>query len=427
NILLSPDGSIYLADFGLARIAEAGASTLSKDVMLGTPQYISPEQAKGNIELNEGTDVYSFGVVLYELVVGRVPFNADTPFSIIHDHIYTPLPLPSKVNPRVPEIVERVLLKSLAKDPADRFLSVRELIHAFRSALTEGRLPQEVKTAARESAPVHGGALEAGSALSDLDDGEKGADDSAAASKRRRWPWIAAGLGSTLICLLVFVLALGAADQGGPTTANGAEGSTLIDEARETQSTDERDRPAEVLSDPRAAYKRAEQLSENGRQVLAAQGFIRAGQLFLQEEAFIEAAQSYLKAFELDRASFEEQDDVVNGLAQAAFLGASNQQIWPVIERIDAETGEWPLLRVIEARANIFVGDADQTIPLLEGVLREEGNLPLARAVWAEYELQHGDANVAREMLEELMSQPDQMPPWLVEHLQNLMQTFREE
>jgi len=103
NVLLSPDGSIYLADFGLARIAQAGASTLSKDVLLGTPQYISPEQAKGTQELDEGTDIYSFGVVLYELVVGRVPFNADTPFSIIHDHIYTPLPLPRKVNPKVPE------------------------------------------------------------------------------------------------------------------------------------------------------------------------------------------------------------------------------------------------------------------------------------------------------------------------------------
>ncbi len=90
NILLCPDGSIYLADFGLARMAQAGELTLSSEMLLGTPHYISPEQARGERNLDAGTDIYSFGVVLYEMVVGRVPFNADTPFSIIHDHIYTP-------------------------------------------------------------------------------------------------------------------------------------------------------------------------------------------------------------------------------------------------------------------------------------------------------------------------------------------------
>jgi len=138
NVLLSPDGSIYLADFGLARMAQAGASTLSKDVMLGTPQYISPEQGQGVRDLDQGTDIYSFGVLLYEMVVGRVPFNADTPFSIIHDHIYTPLPLPSAVNPNVPEVVERVLLKSLAKDRKDRFETVEQQVIAFRTAVLDG-------------------------------------------------------------------------------------------------------------------------------------------------------------------------------------------------------------------------------------------------------------------------------------------------
>jgi serine/threonine-protein kinase len=121
NVLLGFDDRIYLADFGLARIALAGESTLSSDMMLGTPQYISPEQAMGTRELDEGTDVYSFGVMLYELIVGKVPFSADTPFSIIHDHIYTPLPLPTHVNPNIPEAVERVLLKALAKQRKDRY------------------------------------------------------------------------------------------------------------------------------------------------------------------------------------------------------------------------------------------------------------------------------------------------------------------
>jgi len=137
NVLLSPDGNIYLADFGLARIAQAGESTLSSDMMLGTPQYISPEQARGERNLDEGTDIYSFGVVLYELVVGRVPFSSDTPFSIIHDHIYTPLPLPRAVNPRVPEAVQRVLLKALAKDRVDRFATVDEIVAAFKAGISD--------------------------------------------------------------------------------------------------------------------------------------------------------------------------------------------------------------------------------------------------------------------------------------------------
>ncbi|MGB7539839.1 MAG: serine/threonine-protein kinase [Anaerolineales bacterium] len=137
NVLLTPEGGIYLADFGLARIAQSGESTLSTDMMLGTPHYISPEQAQGVKNLDAGTDIYSFGVVMYELSVGRVPFNADTPFSIIHDHIFTPLPLPRAINPKVPAAVERVLLKALAKDRKDRYADVDALVKAFLEAVRE--------------------------------------------------------------------------------------------------------------------------------------------------------------------------------------------------------------------------------------------------------------------------------------------------
>lgn len=136
NVMLAADGGIYLADFGLARIASAGESTLSMDSMVGTPHYMSPEQARGVKDLDAGTDIYSLGVVLYELVVGRLPYSADTPFAIIHDHIFTPLPMPRSVNVNVPEAVERVLLKALAKERADRFVDVAALVSAFRSAVS---------------------------------------------------------------------------------------------------------------------------------------------------------------------------------------------------------------------------------------------------------------------------------------------------
>jgi serine/threonine protein kinase len=146
NVLLTSDGTIYLADFGLARIASAGESTLSGDMIMGTPQYISPEQAMGKKDLNEGTDIYSFGVMLYEMIVGQVPFNADTPFSIIHDHIYSPLPIPHTINPNVPEPVERVLLKALSKNRADRYADVQEMVTAFKEAWQTAGMPMKGTT-----------------------------------------------------------------------------------------------------------------------------------------------------------------------------------------------------------------------------------------------------------------------------------------
>jgi serine/threonine protein kinase len=134
NVLLSEDGETYLTDFGLARIAQSGTSTLTSDQMVGTPQYISPEQAMSKTDLDFRTDIYSFGVMIYEIVVGRVPYNADTPFAVIHDHIYTPLPLPRKVNQKVPEGVEQVLLKALAKNPQDRFQDIGTMIKTLENA-----------------------------------------------------------------------------------------------------------------------------------------------------------------------------------------------------------------------------------------------------------------------------------------------------
>ena len=134
NVLLGPNGVMYLADFGLARIAQSEVSTLSSESALGTPHYVSPEQAMGKHDLDRRTDIYSFGVMLYELVVGKAPFGAKTGYAIIHDHIYTPPLLPRTLNPQLSEPVEQVLLKALAKDPNDRFDTVDQMVLAFKNA-----------------------------------------------------------------------------------------------------------------------------------------------------------------------------------------------------------------------------------------------------------------------------------------------------
>ncbi len=135
NIMVTTEGDVFLTDFGLARMVQAGESTLSQDMMVGTPQYISPEQAQGISNLDGRTDIYSLGVILFEMLTGRVPFSADTPFATVHDHIYAPLPLPSTINPDIDPDVERMLLKALAKEPDDRFATADDLLKALESTL----------------------------------------------------------------------------------------------------------------------------------------------------------------------------------------------------------------------------------------------------------------------------------------------------
>lgn len=140
NIVIDRNGTPYLTDFGLARLASSGESTMSADMLLGTPHYISPEQARGLNNLDGRTDIYSLGIVLYELLVGKVPFTGDSAFSIIHDHIYTPLPAPSIVNPEIPEAVERVLYKALEKEPKKRYSTAGSFIHDLTTAIHDDNL-----------------------------------------------------------------------------------------------------------------------------------------------------------------------------------------------------------------------------------------------------------------------------------------------
>ena len=135
NIMVDERDDVYLMDFGLARATQSGESTMSADVMLGTPHYISPEQAQGNKDLDNRTDVYSLGVVLYELVTGRVPFMGDTSYAIIHSQITEKPPSPREINPNIPPTVEAVLLKALAKNRDDRYPSATALVDAYREAM----------------------------------------------------------------------------------------------------------------------------------------------------------------------------------------------------------------------------------------------------------------------------------------------------
>jgi serine/threonine protein kinase len=131
NILLTGDGTAVLSDFGIAQVA-GGTQYTTSGAMMGTLQYMAPEQglARGDVR----SDIYSMGIVLYEMLVGEPPFDADTPLAILLKHMNDPLPIPREKNPEIPEPLERVLLKTLAKQPADRYSSAKEMARALAEA-----------------------------------------------------------------------------------------------------------------------------------------------------------------------------------------------------------------------------------------------------------------------------------------------------
>ena len=124
NIMVLPDGNIKVMDFGIAR---AKNSHLTQDNnVLGTAHYVSPEQTRG-LELGPTTDIYSLGVVMYECATGQVPFDGDDAISVALKQVNElPVP-PSQLNPRVDATLERIILKCMEKDPADRFQTADEL------------------------------------------------------------------------------------------------------------------------------------------------------------------------------------------------------------------------------------------------------------------------------------------------------------
>lgn len=131
NILVTETGRIKVADFGIARAINSSATMKEDKKILGSVHYFSPEQASGNT-LDERTDIYSLGVVMYEMMTGVVPFEGDTPLSIALQHVQDAIPLPTKYNRRIPRLVERCILKAMAKNPDDRFQSVAELMSELR-------------------------------------------------------------------------------------------------------------------------------------------------------------------------------------------------------------------------------------------------------------------------------------------------------
>jgi len=195
NVIVDSEGVVKVTDFGIAR---AGASQMTEEgAIIGTAQYLSPEQARG-APVDQTSDLYSTGIVLFELLTGQVPFTGDSPVEIAMKHLAETPPAPSELRPDVPGDVDLVVLRALAKEPADRYQSAAAMDADLETVARGGRVAAETAEAATM-------------VLS----GERAIDATAATQVTRRppgqyeppkrgrplWPWLV-GLG-LLLALLV--------------------------------------------------------------------------------------------------------------------------------------------------------------------------------------------------------------------------------
>ncbi|MBN1285224.1 MAG: protein kinase [Anaerolineae bacterium] len=135
NILVDREGNAFLTDFGIAKILEGNVSFTATGGTVGTPAYMAPEQSMGG-QVSTRADIYSLGITLYEMLAGRVPFQADTPVAVILKHLHDPLPMPREFNPDIPVDVERVVLHALAKDPEERYERASEMAADLERAMS---------------------------------------------------------------------------------------------------------------------------------------------------------------------------------------------------------------------------------------------------------------------------------------------------
>jgi tRNA A-37 threonylcarbamoyl transferase component Bud32 len=433
NVLLSDEGVVYLADFGLARIAASGESTLSSDMLMGTPQYISPEQARGDKNLDAGTDIYSSGVLLFEMIVGRVPFNADTPYSVIHDHIFTPLPRPSSLNPRVPEPVERVLLRALTKARADRYASIGDMVCAFRAAVgattAEARAPGAVEvdaaaTAVQAASPNRAaGGIPGGEAPMPGDSPTAMPAAPGAASPAGRKPgrrWFLAGGGLAFVCVcLGMVLVLSAGQPSGtptPSPAGVAETPSVppmpaIDSAFATMQASE--------ADPEAHRRLAEALMASRRAREAAKELERAADLYMERGQNLKAASVLIQEVQFAGGPANVGEPLLEKLRQALFLGAAEPGAADVLAVAQQAAPLRDMSAICEARAHVIKGEVEKAEITLQRVLAENPGNPLGQAVMVEIHLARGDSEAGRALLAGVLGRPD-LPGWLAEHLNHL-------
>ena len=450
NVLVAKDGQIYLADFGLARIAQSGESTLSSDMIMGTPQYISPEQAMGIKELDERTDLYSFGVMLYEMVVGKVPFNADTPFSVIHDHIYSPLPLPHTVNPNVSASVERVLLKALAKDRGDRYENVVQMVTAFKDAWAGADVPVQgtlvgisqptkpVEKVTRSPEPVQ--TFVEHESIKMVANAEPAAAPTESGMRRLSSVWL--GIGASLVlvlCIGALLLARNnrlfvrfiATSRSSTNTPEVFSVSTSLPGSQSIppEVIEAQRRANENLDDPNAqlelafAFWNADMPGATyealGRVVQSAgpenELFYRqAGDAFANQEGWLPAAFMYYQVVRIHSQTSEGvPDDIRDAFREAMYKSADRPEVMTIVPFNKVAEVDTTIAFVTRARNALYSGRIQQTYDLLAQLKEYEDTSREGYLLEGELAFVEGDQETARQFLQGLVDDQTSTPEWI--------------
>jgi serine/threonine-protein kinase len=205
NIMLTTSGQVKVMDFGIARaISDSSATVAQTTAILGTAQYFSPEQARGE-SVDARTDLYSTGVVLFEMLTGQAPFRGDTPVAVAYQHVSETPPVPSSINPNISPAIDRVVLHALTKDRFSRFQSSAE----FRTDLQiagAGKIPSKRPPVEDFQSSLFG-APPSLTATSDSALTQLAGDDDYAVRTQARPPvvWIWAGIASVAVIIVAIV------------------------------------------------------------------------------------------------------------------------------------------------------------------------------------------------------------------------------
>jgi serine/threonine-protein kinase len=218
NVLLDETGNAFLADFGIAQLlSEMSEHDTPSDIIAGTPRFMAPEQWNG-LKPSAQTDIYALGIMLFQMLTGHAPYNEDTPLKLMQQHLNAPIPDVRAQRPDLPESVQAIFTRALAKNPGDRYASAGQLADAFtRATKRRDSAPTSVINVDGVRAAVASASSKSGAAMPTI----APFDAKVSTPTTNRIPsmgwWAAGALGLIAVILAIALIALNANNRSTPT------------------------------------------------------------------------------------------------------------------------------------------------------------------------------------------------------------------
>ena len=274
NVMLTRAGDVKVMDFGIARaVSDAQATMTQTAQVIGTAQYLSPEQARGE-RVDARSDLYSAGCLLYELLTGRPPFTGDSPVAIAYQHVReNPIP-PSRVDPEIPGWADAIVLKAMAKDPADRYQSAGEMRIDIQRALSGMPVAAPTRAEMYQGTRRMGQGTMAAGPTSAIPAYRYGPEDQPPSGRRRIWLWVVIGLVALLLLGTAGYVLHYAAGSGGKISVPTVTGLTKA--AAQTKIANAK-LESTVMNQPSATVPRGKVISTSppGGQLVAANSSVK--------------------------------------------------------------------------------------------------------------------------------------------------------